>query len=157
MIQTPWLWMTCIRLPPPLRERLEPRSPKPLQWLTTRLTVTMRMRMKKLLHSRNGSPPILWQKEEAELCTHTHQAFPPMQGPGNNSNGNRKYHFYCKIQNHTQEECFKRIRENKLCKDKQGRAYWPKVYINKESDTKRSNSDNKGQQQGFGSWAWWHP
>jgi hypothetical protein len=37
--------------------------------------------------------------------------------------------FYCKIQNHTQEECRKRIQENKPCKDKQGHAYWLKVYV----------------------------
>ncbi len=28
-------------------------------------------------------------------------------GPGNNANQNGKYCFYCKLQNHTQEECFK--------------------------------------------------
>ncbi len=28
-------------------------------------------------------------------------------GPGNNANRNGKYCFYCKLQNHTQEECFK--------------------------------------------------
>jgi hypothetical protein len=31
-------------------------------------------------------------------------------GPGNNTNRNGKYCFYCKLQNHTQDECFKRIR-----------------------------------------------
>jgi hypothetical protein len=31
-------------------------------------------------------------------------------GPGSNANRNGKYCFYCKLQNHTQEECFKRIR-----------------------------------------------
>jgi hypothetical protein len=30
-------------------------------------------------------------------------------GPGNNANRNSKYCFYCKLQNHTQDECFKRI------------------------------------------------
>jgi hypothetical protein len=39
---------------------------------------------------------------------------------GNNTNWNGKYCFYCKIQNHMQEECWKRIRENKPCKDRQG-------------------------------------
>jgi hypothetical protein len=28
-------------------------------------------------------------------------------GPGNNAKRNGKYCFYCKLQNHTQEECFK--------------------------------------------------
>ena len=30
-------------------------------------------------------------------------------GPGNNTNRNGKYCFYCKLQNHTQDVCFKRI------------------------------------------------
>jgi hypothetical protein len=37
-------------------------------------------------------------------------------GPGNKSNRNGKYCFYCKLQNHTPEDCFKRIREKKPCK-----------------------------------------
>ncbi len=53
-------------------------------------------------------------------------------GNGNNRSRNGKYCFYCKIQNHTQEECRKRIKDNKPCKDKQGRAYWPKVYVTTE-------------------------
>ena len=65
-------------------------------------------------------------------------------GPGNNTNRNGKYCFYCKLQNHTQDECFKRIREKKPCRDRQGRAYWPRVYITENSDLQ-----NQGQQQGF--------
>jgi hypothetical protein len=65
-------------------------------------------------------------------------------GPGNNTNRNGKYCFYCKLQNHTQDECFKRIREKKPCRDRQGRAYWPRVYL-----TENSDSQNQGQQQGF--------
>jgi hypothetical protein len=38
-------------------------------------------------------------------------------GNGNNRNRNGKYCFYCKIQNHTQEECRKRIKDNKPCRD----------------------------------------
>ncbi len=44
------------------------------------------------------------------------------QGSGNNSNRNGKYFFYCKIQNHTREQCHKRICENKPFRDKQGLA-----------------------------------
>jgi len=65
-------------------------------------------------------------------------------GPGNNANRNGKYCFYCKLQNHTQDECFKRIREKKPCRDRQGRAYWPRVYL-----TENSESQAQGQQQGF--------
>jgi hypothetical protein len=65
-------------------------------------------------------------------------------GPGNNANRNGKYCFYCKLQNHTQEDCFKRIRDKKLCKDKQGRAYWPRVYL-----TSNSDQHNQGQQPVF--------
>jgi hypothetical protein len=65
-------------------------------------------------------------------------------GPGNNTNRNGKYCFYCKLQNHTQDECFKRIREKKPCRDRQGRAYWPRVYLTEDSE-----SQAQGQQQGF--------
>jgi hypothetical protein len=68
-------------------------------------------------------------------------------GPGNNANRNGKYCFYCKLQNHTQEDCFKRIRDKKLCKDRQGRAYWPRVYITSNSD--QQNQEFQGQQPGF--------
>jgi len=64
--------------------------------------------------------------------------------PGNNANRNGKYCFYCKLQNHTQEECFKRIREKEPCKDRQGCAYWPRVYL-----TENSDSQNQGQQPVF--------
>jgi hypothetical protein len=36
-------------------------------------------------------------------------------GPGSNANRNSKYCFYYKLQNHTPEECFKRIRGKKPC------------------------------------------
>jgi hypothetical protein len=55
-------------------------------------------------------------------------------GPGNNAYRNGKYCFYCKLQNHTQEDCFKRIRDKKPYTDRQGRAYWPRVYLTSNSD-----------------------
>jgi hypothetical protein len=67
-------------------------------------------------------------------------------GAGNNTNRNGKYCFYCKIQNHTQEECRKRIRKNKPCKDKQGCAYWPKVYVTSNGDSEQQDRDQQGQQ-----------
>ena len=66
-------------------------------------------------------------------------------GGGNNRNRNGKYCFYCKIQNHTQEECRKRMKDNKPCKDKQGRAYWPKVYVTSDNQER----DPQGQQPVF--------
>ncbi len=57
-----------------------------------------------------------------------------VSGPGNNTNRNGKYCFYCKLQNHTQEDCFKRITYKKPCKDKQGHAYWSRVYLTSNSD-----------------------
>jgi hypothetical protein len=39
-------------------------------------------------------------------------------GLGSNANRNGKYCFYCKLQNHTQEDCFKSIRDKKPCKDR---------------------------------------
>jgi len=49
--------------------------------------------------------------------------------PGNNTNRNGKYCYYCKLQGHRLKECQKRICQNKPCKDRQGRAYWPIVYV----------------------------
>jgi hypothetical protein len=66
-------------------------------------------------------------------------------GSGNNRNQNGKYCFYCKIQNHTQEECRKRMKDNKPCKDKQGRAYWPKVFVTSDNQER----DQQGQQPVF--------
>jgi hypothetical protein len=65
-------------------------------------------------------------------------------GPGSKTNRNGKYCFYCKLQNHTQEDCFKRIRDKKPCKDRQGHAYWPRVYL-----TNNSDQNNQGQQPVF--------
>jgi len=70
-------------------------------------------------------------------------------GAGSNTNRNGKYCFYYKIQNHTLEECRKRIWENKLCKDKQGRAYWPKVYVTSNGNSEQLERDPQGQQPVF--------
>jgi hypothetical protein len=56
---------------------------------------------------------------------------------GSNTNRNRKYCYYCKIQNHRQEACRKRIHENESCKDRHGRAYWPKSYVMDTSSEKK--------------------
>jgi hypothetical protein len=66
-------------------------------------------------------------------------------GSGNNRNRNGKYCFYCKIQNHTQEECRKRMKDNKPCKNKQGPAYWPKVFVTNDNPER----DQQGQQPVF--------
>jgi len=66
-------------------------------------------------------------------------------GSGNNRNRNGKYCFYCKIQNYTQEECRKRMKDNKPCKDKQGRAYWPKTFVTNDNPER----DQQGQQPVF--------
>jgi hypothetical protein len=41
-------------------------------------------------------------------------------GSGSNNNQNGKYCYFCKIQGHRQEECRKRMKENKPCRDAQG-------------------------------------
>jgi hypothetical protein len=61
-------------------------------------------------------------------------------GYGNNGNRNGKYCYFCKIQGHRQEECQKRMRENKPCQDAQGRSYWPKVHYMEENEAKAVNS-----------------
>lgn len=60
------------------------------------------------------------------------QARPPYQnpGPGNNQQNNNRTGptcWYCSILGHTQDECRKRIRENKPCTNRTtGKTYWPK-------------------------------
>ena len=61
-------------------------------------------------------------------------------GSGNNYNRNGKYCYFCKIQGHRQEECRKRMRENKPCRDAQGRYYWPKIYVMDDNDAKAVSS-----------------
>ncbi len=70
-------------------------------------------------------------------------------GARNNTKRKGKYCFYCKIQNHTQEECRKWIQENKLCKDKQGCAYWPRVYVTSNGNSEQQDRDQQGPQLVF--------
>jgi hypothetical protein len=61
-------------------------------------------------------------------------------GSGNNNNRNSKYCYFCKIQGHRQEECRKRMKENKPCREAQGRYYWPKIYLMEDNDAKPISS-----------------
>ncbi len=61
-------------------------------------------------------------------------------GSGNNNNRNGKYCYFCKLQGHRQEECRKRMKENKPCRDAQGRYYWPKFYLMEDNDCKAVSS-----------------
>jgi hypothetical protein len=63
-------------------------------------------------------------------------------GSGNNNNRNGKYCYFCKLQGHRQEECRKRMKENKPCRDAQGRYYWPKIYVMDDNDAKTVSSIN---------------
>jgi hypothetical protein len=62
----------------------------------------------------NRGNPYLWKN-------------PNQQQAGNNSNRNKQVCVFCKIPNHRQEECRKRINANKPCLDTNGRPFWPKV------------------------------
>jgi hypothetical protein len=52
---------------------------------------------------------------------------PNQKQPGSNSTRNKQICVFCKIPNHRQEECRKRINANKPCLDTNGRPFWPKV------------------------------
>ncbi len=56
----------------------------------------------------------------------------------NNSNRKNKFCYFCKLQGHRQEECWKQIKENKPCPDTQGRTYWPKIYFMEENPETKS-------------------
>ena len=53
------------------------------------------------------------------------QHYNPQSNSGNSGNG--KFCAYYKILNHSQEECRKRMRDNKPCVNNQGKLYWPKI------------------------------
>ncbi len=59
---------------------------------------------------------------------------------GNNNNRNGKYCYFCKLQGHRQEECRKRMKENKPCRDAQRRYYWPKIYVMDDNEAKTVSS-----------------
>jgi hypothetical protein len=62
---------------------------------------------------------------------------------GNNSNQNNKFCYFCKLQRHRQEQCPKRIKENRPCQDAQGQTYWPRIYFMEENqDAKSVNAIN---------------
>jgi len=146
-IRPPSLWMTCKRLPPQSRGRLAPRPLRP-SWLSRNRMTPMRMMRMKSRPSRNGDQkgPKTWNNNYSSGPSRTGNR----TRLGNNTNHNWKYCSYCKIQNHRQEECWKRILDNKPCKDKQGHAYWPKklVYVMDKNDNK-SESEQREEQQGF--------
>ncbi len=83
------------------------------------------------------------QKQSQLQCSNRYNS-----GARNNWNRNGKYCFYCKIQNHTQEECRKRIKENKPRRDKQRRALRPvgtSLFVTNENQDR----DPQGQQPLF--------
>ncbi len=56
-------------------------------------------------------------------------SYPTKSNPSNlqGNSGNGKFCCYCKILNHSQEECRKRMRDNKPCVTNQGKLYFPKI------------------------------
>lgn len=53
---------------------------------------------------------------------------PNFNNKGNNqaNNSGQKYCIYCKFNNHGQDECRRRIRDNPPCRTAAGKPYWPK-------------------------------
>ncbi len=81
---------------------------------------------------------------------------PNQQQPGNNSTRNKQICVFCKIPNHRQEECRKRINANKPCLDTNGRPFWPKV--NAAADATSGQNPAPIQCiEDFQFWAWWNP
>jgi hypothetical protein len=62
--------------------------------------------------------------------------------PKSNASRNSKFCVYCKIMNHTLEECRRRINNNKPCVTSKGQLYWPKVNsTNDNPNTVQQNSN----------------
>ena len=67
------------------------------------------------------------------------------QNQGNNASRNGKFCIYCKILNHTQEECRKRINDKKPCVNGKGQLYWPKINNIDTQNTQAANSDSNNE------------
>ena len=67
------------------------------------------------------------------------------QSQGNNASRNGKFCIYCKILNHTQEECRKRINDKKPCVNGKGQLYWPKINNIDTQNTQAANSDSNNE------------
>jgi hypothetical protein len=64
------------------------------------------------------------------------------QNQGNNASRNGIFCIYCKILNHTQEECRKRINDKKPCVNGKGQLYWPKINNIDTQNAQATNSDS---------------
>ncbi len=59
------------------------------------------------------------------------------QGRSNSSrSSSRKFCVYCQIMTHSQQECWKHIKDDKLCMDYKGKYFWPKL----NASSKNGNS-----------------
>jgi hypothetical protein len=67
--------------------------------------------------------------------------------PGLNNSCNRKFYIFWKIMGHAQQECWKRIKENKPCIDMNGCPFWPKLYatLDNTNSMQTANDPNDGQ------------
>jgi hypothetical protein len=70
-------------------------------------------------------------------------------GPGSYNSRNGKFCIFCKIMGHCQQECWKRIRENKPCVDMKGQTFWPK--LNAAAENANSMQAQKDPNDGVGS------
>ncbi len=75
---------------------------------------------------------------------------------GNKSNRNGQTCIFCKLQNHRQKECHKRIKATEPWLGSNGRPFWPKVNA---ADSNPTNSVEALTVtfQDFQWWAWWNP
>ncbi len=67
------------------------------------------------------------------------------QNQGSNASRNGKFCIYCKILNHTQEECRKRINDKKPCVNGKGQLYWPKINNINTQNAQSTNNDSNNE------------
>jgi hypothetical protein len=68
-----------------------------------------------------------------------------MQNQGSNASRNGKFCIYCKILNHTQEECCKRTNDKKPCVNGKGQLYWPKINNIDTNNAQSANNDSNNE------------
>jgi hypothetical protein len=67
------------------------------------------------------------------------------QNQGSNTSRNGKFCIYCKILNHTQEECPKRINDKEPCVNGKRQLYWLKINNINTQNSQATNNDSNNE------------
>jgi hypothetical protein len=92
-------------------------------------------------NSNRGNNRSRGQNNRSNYNNGNRQNYNQSNQPKCNTSRNGKFCVYSKIMNHTQEECRKRINDNKLCVTSNGQIYWPKQNSTNDNPNTVQNSN----------------